>query len=200
MPTSPPGNESILLAAVFVEGGLAVVAWAIGWLVGVPPGEQIAWNTRGLLVGVLGAAPLVPALLWMVHSRWRPLRRIRALVTRTLVAPLASRSYLDLALIAGLAGFGEEALFRGVLQPLAAGYTGASVAVVAVAILFGLAHALTTAYFVFAAILGAYLGWLAVWSGNLLAPIVTHAVYDFLAFAYLAHRYHRREQRRGRRS
>jgi membrane protease YdiL (CAAX protease family) len=33
-----------------------------------------------------------------------------------------------------------------------------------------------------------YLGWLWLASGNLLAPIITHGLYDFLALAYLTRR------------
>jgi membrane protease YdiL (CAAX protease family) len=52
-------------------------------------------------------------------------------------------------------------------------------------VLFGLLHPITPTYAVLAALMGAYLGgvWLA--SGNLLVPIVAHALYDFIALAYL---------------
>ena len=37
-----------------------------------------------------------------------------------------------------------------------------------------------------AAIVGAYLGWLFVITGNLLVPVVAHALYDLVALAVLA--------------
>ena len=49
------------------------------------------------------------------------------------------------------------------------------------ATLFGLAHFLSATYAVIAALVGAYLGWLHLVSGNLLVPIVAHAVYDLVA-------------------
>jgi membrane protease YdiL (CAAX protease family) len=33
--------------------------------------------------------------------------------------------------------------------------------------------------------MGAYLGWLYVGSGNLLVPILVHALYDFVALAFV---------------
>jgi len=55
-------------------------------------------------------------------------------------------------------------------------------------VLFGVVHSITPTYAVVAALVGAYLGWLWLWRDNLLAPIVTHAVYDFVALAYLTRR------------
>jgi membrane protease YdiL (CAAX protease family) len=37
--------------------------------------------------------------------------------------------------------------------------------------------------------MGVYLGTLFLVQGNLLAPIVTHALYDFVALVWVAHRY-----------
>ncbi|MFC1597814.1 lysostaphin resistance A-like protein, partial [Planctomycetota bacterium] len=53
------------------------------------------------------------------------------------------------------------------------------------AILFGLAHPITPGYVLLAGLMGLYLGWLQITCGNLLVPIMAHAVYDFLALVYL---------------
>jgi hypothetical protein len=50
-------------------------------------------------------------------------------------------------------------------------------AVLLVSALFGAFHLL-------AALIGAYLGLLWIWTGNLLTPMITHAVYDFAALVY----------------
>ena len=78
-------------------------------------------------------------------------------------------------LIAACAGFVEELLFRGVLQP----HLGLWIT----SFLFGLCHALSTTYFLVAAGLGLYLGLAYEWSGgNLLVPMLIHGIYDFGAF------------------
>jgi hypothetical protein len=48
-------------------------------------------------------------------------------------------------------------------------------------------HAVTVTYAVLATAVGAYLGWLALTTGNLLVPMIAHGLYDFVASVYLIH-------------
>ena len=95
-----------------------------------------------------------------------------------------------IALISIMAGVGEEALFRGVLQTYFAGHVGVAPALLVTSSLFGLLHPVTAVYAVMAGLIGLYLGVLAVWHDNLLVPMVVHSLYDFVALTYLVH-YHR---------
>jgi hypothetical protein len=111
-------------------------------------------------------------------------------VVERLVIPLfAACNWLDLAIIAVLAGLGEELLFRGLIQEVSAVLIGGAVgrwsACIGTSVLFGLAHWITPTYAVLAALIGFYLGWLWLTSGNLLLPITAHALYDFVVLAYL---------------
>lgn len=91
-------------------------------------------------------------------------------------------------LVSALAGIGEELLFRGVIQAgLVAWLTPASGIVIA-SLLFGLAHAVSFSYLVLATLMGLYLGLLYHWTGNLLVPILVHALYDWVAIRYYLHR------------
>jgi membrane protease YdiL (CAAX protease family) len=92
-------------------------------------------------------------------------------------------SWGEVALLCLLAGVGEELLFRGVVQVLIADHTGRAAGVILAGVLFGAVHFLTKTYFVLAAMVGCYLGWLFVATESLTAPIVTHALYDFVALA-----------------
>jgi membrane protease YdiL (CAAX protease family) len=77
-------------------------------------------------------------------------------------------------------------LFRGVLQGVFTRWLpSAWLAVALVSVLFGILHAVTFSYAVMATLMGAYLGWLRNETGNLLAPIITHALYDFVVLLYL---------------
>ena len=58
-------------------------------------------------------------------------------------------------------------------------------AIVVVGLLFGLAHSLSVTYFVLATLIGCYFGWLMEAYDDLVAPIVAHAVYDFVAIAFI---------------
>ena len=55
-------------------------------------------------------------------------------------------------------------------------------------LLFGLLHPISLAYVVVAAALGAYLGLVWMYSGNLLTVVVAHALYDFVLLVYLVRR------------
>jgi len=185
-PPDPP-RHFLLLAAAF-EGSLVLVAMVLGWLLSLRPADEILWTWSGAAWGALASLPLL-ALLWL-GIRW-PLpawRKVLQVIDELLVPLFRSCSLLDMAIIALLAGLGEEMLFRGVLQQAVAdwigGNTGVWVGLVVASVLFGLAHSITRLYVVLATLIGLYLGGLWLFSDNLLVPITTHAVYDFLALVY----------------
>ena len=91
----------------------------------------------------------------------------------------------QLALVATLAGVGEELLFRGVLQTILGWWMLPAASIVIASLLFGLAHALSKVYFLLATAIGLFLGGLTWYFNDLVAPIVAHAVYDFIALMYL---------------
>ena len=72
------------------------------------------------------------------------------------------------------------------MQTNLAGAMGVVPALLVTSVLFGLVHFVTSTYAVMAGIIGVYLGVISIWSGNLLVPMVVHALYDFVALMYLA--------------
>jgi membrane protease YdiL (CAAX protease family) len=82
------------------------------------------------------------------------------------------------------AGLGEEMLFRGVLQYELLNRIGRVGAVGVSSVIFGLLHAVTPMYAFLATLASVYFGWLYLDTGNLVVPIVTHAVYDIGALLY----------------
>ena len=58
-------------------------------------------------------------------------------------------------------------------------------------VLFGLLHPISFTYIVIAGLLGLYLGVVWIVNGNLLAVMVTHALYDFAVLGYLIRVQHR---------
>jgi membrane protease YdiL (CAAX protease family) len=185
--TPGPGDRlTLVLAAVLIEGGLAVLAAVLGWLFRHPPVEFLFWEAAGLLWGLAAAVPMVAA--FFVMHRWPvgPLARIRRFgeeVVRPLMAPC---TVVDLLGISVLAGVGEEMLFRGTLLVACASWLRSDeVAVVVAALAFGLLHAITLTYAVLAALMGVYLGVVFLATGNLLTVIVAHAAYDFAVLVWL---------------
>lgn len=193
------GAGLLALAAAF-EGGLALLACALGAAAGVRPWETIRWGGRAVAWGVAATLPMLGLLLILLRlGRWGPLARILRLVDE-LLGPLArSASAWDLFALCALAGIGEELLFRGLLQAWLARSFGSGGAVLLAGAVFGLAHAVTPLYALLAGAIGLYLGWAWVASGNLLVPIVAHALYDFVALGWLARDLRRREARGERR-
>ncbi len=91
-----------------------------------------------------------------------------------------------IALLAvGLAPIVEEALFRGILFPLLRDLGWRAAALVGTSLLFGAIHG-NAAAFLPLTLFGAALAWLYERSGNLLAPMVAHAVFNLTPFVLLA--------------
>ena len=139
----------------------------------------------------MAAVPLLLGLRWILTSDLKSVRRLLALVVEELGPLLAPRSALQLVLLAALAGFAEEILFRGVIQAGLARVMPESGALVVASAAFGLAHFITPTYAILAGLAGLYLGGLFLFQGSLVAPIVAHAVYDVVALNYVVRLYRR---------
>jgi membrane protease YdiL (CAAX protease family) len=183
--TGRPGRAWFVLLAGSFEGGLGLVAWWLGWLLGEPLEGSAWWDPSDAAWGAAASLPML-AVFWLgLRLRLPALARIRRLCDEIIRPLFAPCTLAELALLSLLAGAGEEALFRGVLQAALARRLGPWAAVVLVGLAFGLAHAITPTYALFAALLGVYLGAVGLAAGNLLVVVVAHALYDFAALVYL---------------
>jgi uncharacterized protein len=133
--------------------------------------------------------PLLLGLRWTLTTGSRSVRRLVALVVEQLGPLLAQRTPVELALLAALAGFAEEILFRGVVQVALSRVLPETGAVIAAGVAFGLAHFITPTYALLAGLAGLYLGGLFLLQGSLTAPIVAHALYDVVALSYVVRLY-----------
>jgi membrane protease YdiL (CAAX protease family) len=170
-------SDFVKLAVLF-ESGMIVIAVAVGWLFGVEPQARCEWSFEAIGWGVLIAILMFGFFLLSFHFAIGPLRQMKQFLLESLGPPLAACRWYDLAAIAVVAGVSEELLFRGVLLPLVGKWVSS--------VLFGLAHFITPLYALLAGLAGLLLGELLERSENLLAPIVAHGLYDFLAFVIVA--------------
>ncbi|MGH7564897.1 MAG: lysostaphin resistance A-like protein [Gemmatimonadota bacterium] len=177
-------GRSLAVALVF-EGGLLVLAFVLGLVTGTAPFRLLHFSVPGVTVGVLAGLGLFGILAPATRSGWPPIARLEEIVREFVAQFFARATLLDLALVSALAGIAEEALFRGVLQVALLGVVGTVPAVGIAAALFGLAHFITPTYAIAATMIGTLLGALLVTTGDLAAPIVAHALYDFLALTWL---------------
>jgi uncharacterized protein len=188
-PSKASRNPSFLRLAVTGEAGLLLPAWALARWLDLSPFQDLEPIVPSLLWGALATLPLLLGLAWMLASTSPPIRRLVALVVEQIGPLLVPLSVLQLALLAAVAGFSEEVLFRGVIQVGLERWLPPGGALLAASFLFGLVHFASRAYAVLAAVMGLYLGILYLVQGSLLAPIVTHALYDFVALLCVSARY-----------
>lgn len=88
-----------------------------------------------------------------------------------------------------VAGISKEASFRGAIQGSLADHVGLGIALVMASLLFGAFHLITWTYAIIAALIAVYLGSLWIWTGNLMVPMITYAVYEFAALVYFLRMY-----------
>lgn len=178
-------RRRFLTFAVWVQGGVVLLAFLIGWIIHVDPLSLVHWDLRNFLFGLLAVAPMLGLY------RFSP--GLRKLALQSLGHSLSLCRWYDLMILAALAGFGEELLFRGVI------YSGLYrinpwFALIASNVAFGLMHALSRNYFLATTAIGFAMHFLANATGerNLLAPMVAHGVYDFVAFYLLIREWNKR--------
>jgi membrane protease YdiL (CAAX protease family) len=177
-----------LTAAAF-EASLMLLAIALGWLLTTPPLRTFHFDLHDAVLGLVATLPML-ALFWLcLKCPWRPFKEIAQILGDTIVPLFRDCRLVELAIIASLAGVGEEMLFRGVIQTAVmqriGGPSGMWLGLLAAASLFGLLHLITPTYAILAGAIGLYLGWLWLACGNLLVPVTAHGAYDFVALVYL---------------
>ena len=152
-------SQSFRLAGAVFEGGLVFVALALGLLFHINPFADFRIDRTSVFVGI--AAALLPFALLVVSDRFRfsALERMKRIVLQLLGPSLAACRWYELVLVAALAGFGEELVFRGVLQRLLErwldfGGSGHIAGLIASNVIFGLLHFLTPTYALLAGLMG----------------------------------------------
>jgi membrane protease YdiL (CAAX protease family) len=180
----PFTRKAVYLGWLF-EGGLIVVSFGLGWLLNEPPLATVKWNLASIGLGVAATGPMLVGLVLLIWLPIHPVRRLLRIVDEIGRPFFARYTLLDLAVLSLLAGFGEETLFRGVIQGAVEHRFGTWIGLVAASVLFGAVHALTPTYVVLAMLAGVYLGGVWLLTENLLVVILAHALYDFLALTYL---------------
>ncbi len=162
----------IVLAAV----GLGVSRWT-----GTPILEITRVDLTSIVLALAATLPLLALLFVGMREEVRSLAWLREMFHKFIIPTLGNLSTFEILLVSIMAGFGEEVFFRGFLQGALGRVFNPWMALVLVSILFGLAHYVSLRYAIVTALIGAYLGALFLWTGNLFVPMAVHALYDFVA-------------------
>ena len=189
----PLSKSQFLWIASAFEGGLVLVAYVLGGWVSIDPLESLRLDVTAAFWGVLGS--LLLYCLFMVSERMEATRAIREFLIDKMGGLLASCSSLELLYLGCLAGLTEEILFRGVLQPWLERDWGWAGGLIFSNLVFSLVHWITPTYALLAGLCGLLLGFMLDIGPerNLLAPILTHAIYDFMAFMVVAQAWRERQ-------
>lgn len=172
---------------LFVLGGtalLCVVAYGLSLVLNTPLLSQMRLAANDIAWGVIATVPLALFLYWFSLTNNPPLRAFRNSQIEFFAKIGFEFTPLRVGLMAIAAGVSEELLFRGVLQTWLAEISSVAIAIVATNLLFGILHFRTALYALIAGLVGAYLGVLYAFTDNLIAPIITHGLYDALALEY----------------
>jgi membrane protease YdiL (CAAX protease family) len=183
-----PRSAAVVRAAIAFELMLALVAWLVGVLGGFTPWDALRFDVGHLALGIAATIPPLAGLALLTRSRWPPIQRLLREMEQTIAPLFRGCTMMDFVVIALAASLGEELLFRGAVQTWGVRVAGLPVGVLVASALFGLAHFITPTYALIAGAIGLYLGVLFAATGNLLVPVVVHALYDFLALAYWVRR------------
>lgn len=187
-----PQHYHTIIMSVVVEGGLAVLAFVIGYFIHFSPVRTLKWSITDVIWGLTATIPMLVLYVFMDRSHAEPFRKIRNLVQFFVDTFLSRCSTLQVILICALAGIGEELFFRGILHDAIAykigGTTGLIIGILISAFFFGISHAATFTYCILAFFISLYFSWLLIFFDNILVPITTHAVYDYCVIHYLLQR------------
>ena len=187
-------GEAWFRLGVLVEGGAVAVGLALSRMMGTPWSDLFGWQWSDWAVGFVSVIPLLGVYMLLDRAPDRWVGTIREPMERFVELGIRHWNWRQVALISLLAGWGEEWLFRGVLLEGIEGKLGTGWALVISSAVFGLFHFVSMAYAVLAAVIGAFLGWIYLETGGLVAPIVAHAVYDFVAIHLLVWRVTRKRR------
>jgi membrane protease YdiL (CAAX protease family) len=161
-------------------GVTAIVLWIVAklWLrFGNVVLFKWQWREQDLFIG-LGLGLIITLLSGLAYQLSPPYRKSADYYLELVLKPLILPDLIWLGLLPGLS---EELLFRGVmLSALGADH----VAVIVSSMCFGILHlsgANQWPYVIWATIIGIILGYSALWSGNLLVPIVAHILTNWLS-------------------
>ncbi len=187
----PPGANFVRMGLLFY-GAMAIVA--VLWRVGLyrepiffssqafASGELLWLRDLGIGLGV-GAAIVVLSNLVTRFTQWGEN------LARAMAEALGPLSTPDAVLLACASGLAEEMFFRGALQP--------RVGLVLASLLFGIVHFVPRRDFLpwtgFALCAGFVFGALYDATGNLLAPVVAHAVVNGINLPMLVSQHGKRE-------
>ena len=106
----PNDRRSLVRLGTLFEGGLALLALGLAWVVGVDPWARLSWNWMAVAWGLAGVVP--PFVLFLLAQRFPvgPLLPIKRFLVELLGPLLVACRWYDLVILA-LLGVAIAVLF-----------------------------------------------------------------------------------------
>lgn len=182
----PLDQGRMLRMAVFVEGGMGILAIVLGMIFGLNPLSMIhvepdRWTD---LLGLAAIGPMLVGFFLVARLPLASLKLLRQRLDAVILPLFRGLPLSDLFWLSLLAGVGEELLFRGFFHLWMLDWFGLPAALAITAAAFGLVHWITPAYAILAGAMGLLLSASMLWTDNLLVAILVHGLYDFFALWY----------------
>lgn len=181
-PTPQPDVEPLTRVQVLVAMGVTAVVLLLCarlWLFFDTSITMLPLNWDGLsvLLGI-GVGLGITAASSVLYRLWKDYRQSADYYLELVIKPLALPDLIWLGLLPGMS---EELLFRGVMLP-GLGLTGFGLFLSSLC--FGVLHFSGSqhwSYVIWATVIGVILGLSALYTGNLLVPIVAHITTNFIS-------------------
>ena len=158
--------------------GMVALVWALRSETSVP--YSVDAETLLVAFGLTVVLAILNFGLFFVGRRFEFSRHVYTFFDDEIFPLLREATVIDIVVLAAVAGFSEELLFRGMLQP--------RMGLIASSLLFGLLHGPDYKLWPFAlwaAAVSVGFGLVYRETENLAIPMLVHAFYDGLALAYI---------------
>ncbi len=194
--TQVPAQKIGVGIVISFYGVMAAVGYFFSWIFDINPlvlreSSNSLWF-RMLIGGGFGIGVVLVSALFTHKFYWA--KRL----SETLRNTLGRRNFVEIFFFALASGLGEEILFRGTLQQLLTmvlfdGVAANIFGVVVAAVIFGVLHtgperAVFFPWTIFAIVVGALLGLLYWWTGDLVAPVTAHFTINFFNLHLICNR------------
>jgi membrane protease YdiL (CAAX protease family) len=143
---------------------------------------QSAFSLASIGLGILVGLLAVLVIFCVTKSSLSVFEQLQTDLRKIIDLFAPVRRALDLFLLSVMAGIGEEAIFRGFLQPWLASMLPIAMGILCSAALFGLIHFISLSYSLYITVLGVLFGVITFHSDGPWSAMAAHAVFDFVAF------------------
>mmetsp|Transcript_30980 Transcript_30980/g.64449 ORF Transcript_30980/g.64449 Transcript_30980/m.64449 type:complete len:343 (+) Transcript_30980:99-1127(+) len=149
-------------------------------------GSAFRMSPSAILSGLKWTMPLfgTASIMKFAQKHFHSIRDVNRSIQRSVLEVMGPvrrpiYSFVFSVLLGVIAGWGEEWLFRGVIQTFLRQNFGIFLALAVTGVVFGLLHSVTPMYAIIAGLASIFFGYLYHSTGNLAVPMVCHAIYDF---------------------